>query len=228
MKLSGIFGKGSGKVGSSVFAVSGGEQIVREYNPKVSNPSTDAQVEQRAKLKLLSQIAAALATVIAFAKKGLVSARNLFISANYPLTSFEDNKAKILVEAIDLTGGKDYLPKPVQTALNGFELDGAAAANIDAVMYVGVGVDENDQLYVAKSVLVTTPGATRAFSATIEGLPDVCYLYAYGIKYANESDKIRYENYVAAASGNDATLDVVKSMAMSGASFTQTTCLKVQ
>ena len=54
MKLNGIVGKGTGKLGASVFAISGGEQIVRQYNPVVSNPNTDAQVAQRAKLKLMS------------------------------------------------------------------------------------------------------------------------------------------------------------------------------
>ena len=76
MKLYGLFGKGSGKLGSSVFAISSGEQIVREYNPVVENPNTPAQVEQRAKFKLLSQLASDLASALAFKKEGLVSTRN--------------------------------------------------------------------------------------------------------------------------------------------------------
>lgn len=227
MKLKGIFGKGTGKVGASVFAVSGGEQIVREYNPNVSNPNTDAQIAQRAKLKLLSQIAAALAIIIAFAKKGLVSARNQFISANYPLTSFEDNQAKILVEAIDLTGGIETLPAPSQVADDAFRLEVAANADIDAVLYAGVNRDENDKLVIIDSQLVTTPGANRTFPVTMAGLVANDFLFAYGVKFANKSDKVRYENYVAVAGDTNATLDVVKSMAMSGATFTQTKCLKL-
>lgn len=227
MKLYGLTGKGSGKMGSSVFAISGGEQIVRQYNPQVSNPSTDAQVEQRAKLKLLSQIAAALATIIAFAKKGLVSARNQFVSANYPLTFFEENQAKIWVERIDLTGGSDTLPSPSKTANDAFELEEAAAANVDAVMYAGVIRDDNDKLVILSSQLVTTPGASRTFPVTMAGLSEGDCLFAYGIKFANNSDRIRYENYEAVAGDNYATLDVVKAMAMSGATFTQTKCLKL-
>lgn len=227
MKLSGIFGKGSGKVGSSVFAVSGGEQIVREYNPKVSNPSTDAQVEQRAKLKLLSQVAAALAVIIAFAKKGLVSARNQFISANYPLAYFEENQAKITIQELDLTGGVEALPIPVRGEGGVYELEESAKADIDAVMYAGVSQDENEKLVIIDSQLITAPGETRTFPVTILGLVVNDYLFAYGVKFSNKSDKVRYENYIAASNVNIATLDVIKSMAMSGATFTQTKCLKL-
>ena len=227
MKLKGIFGKGTGKVGASVFAVSGGEQIVREYNPNVSNPNSPAQVEQRAKLKLLSQIAAALATIIAFAKDGLISARNKFVSANYPLTSFVNNQARILVEAIDLTGGTETLPSPSQTSENSYELEEPANAGIDAVLYAGVKCDGEDKLVIVDSQLITTPGAGRTFPVTISGLVANNFLYAYGIKYANKSDKVRYENYIAVAGDTNATLDVVKSMVMSGATFTQTKCIKL-
>lgn len=60
MKLYGIAGKGTGKVGAFVYAVRKGEQIVRQYNPNVENPNTRPQVEQRAKFKLLSQLSAAV------------------------------------------------------------------------------------------------------------------------------------------------------------------------
>lgn len=227
MKLSGIFGKGSGKVGSSVFAVSGGEQIVREYNPKVSNPSTDAQVEQRAKLKLLSQIAAALFSIIAFAKKGLVSARNQFISANYPLTTFEEGQASILVDAIDLTGGSKILPDLGAGLENQYELSGAADASIDAVLYAAVHSNADDKLEVVKRTIVSDPGVSRTFPATLTGLVAGDYVFAYGISYANKSDKVRYDNYISALADSAATLDVVKSMVLSGATFTITKGFKL-
>ena len=115
MKLNGFVGKGTGKLGASVFAISGGEQIVRQYNPKVANPNTDAQVEQRAKLKLMSQLAADMATSIAFRKKGLVSARNQFVSVNIGKCTFvnegENKGARIDVNQIDLTGASAAFPE---------------------------------------------------------------------------------------------------------------------
>lgn len=227
MKLSGIFGKGSGKVGSSVFAVSGGEQIVREYNPKVSNPQTDAQVQQRAKLKLLSQIAAALAAVIAFAKKGLVSARNQFISANYPSVDWQESKATILLEDIDLTGGNSPLPNVVPSANGNVALEAAAAAEVDHVLYVGVKANEYDQLEIVGKTLVMVPGAGRTFPGTIQGLESGNIVYAYGISYANTSDKVRFENYFANMTDEQATLDIVKASPLSGATFTKTKAAKL-
>lgn len=70
----------SGRVGGSVFAVRKGEVIERAYNPFVTNPSTSAQVEARAKFKLASQVAAALGDdLVGFVGgKPNQSQRNLF------------------------------------------------------------------------------------------------------------------------------------------------------
>ena len=78
MKLSGIAGTGSGKLGSQVYASVAGEQIVRNYQPKVSNPNTTKQVNQRSRFKLMSQLSAAMASVIVIPKEGMRSSRNLF------------------------------------------------------------------------------------------------------------------------------------------------------
>ena len=51
MKLVGILGSGSGKLGSSVFSTVAGETVVRQYQPTVANPNTEAQVNQRARMK---------------------------------------------------------------------------------------------------------------------------------------------------------------------------------
>ena len=105
MKLYGLFGKGSGKRGSSVFAISSGEQIVREYNPVVENPNTPAQAEQRAKFKLLSQLATDLANALAFKKEGLVSARNKFIAYNMKAVAYDEPTASVDLQALSVTGG---------------------------------------------------------------------------------------------------------------------------
>lgn len=49
-------GQYSGKVGSVVYAVQNGQQIVRSYQPVVSNPKTLAQRKQRAKANLVGRI----------------------------------------------------------------------------------------------------------------------------------------------------------------------------
>lgn len=109
MKLQGIVGTGSGKMGASVFAVRNGVQIVRQYQGLVINPKTPAQIEQRAKLKLTSQVAAALGPII-MGFRGMnpgVSQRNAFVSDLFKRGAITynsaDSKAVINVSAIKLT-----------------------------------------------------------------------------------------------------------------------------
>lgn len=226
MKLKGIFGKGTGKVGSSVFAVSGGEQIVREYNPKVSNPQTNAQVEQRAKFKLLSQIAAALASIIAFSKKGLISARNQFVSANFGAVDYSNGKASIPVTDLTLTGSITPFPDVVGSPSNGntqnVHLDGNPDSSVDAVIYACVKVNDDEKLVVASQKLVQKENENANFATALANCASEDFIFAYGVTFSNASDKIRFENYIASEETGDATLMVENTLKMSGATFTET------
>lgn len=55
-KIYGINGRITGKVGNTVFAVDGGIQVARQYNPIVANPRTAAQQVQRLKVNLAGQM----------------------------------------------------------------------------------------------------------------------------------------------------------------------------
>lgn len=49
-KIYGMNGVATGRRGNDVFAVTNGTQIVRQYQPVVANPRTDAQLRQRARM----------------------------------------------------------------------------------------------------------------------------------------------------------------------------------
>lgn len=49
-KIYGMNGVATGRRGNDVFAVTNGTQIVRQYQPIVANPRTDAQLRQRARM----------------------------------------------------------------------------------------------------------------------------------------------------------------------------------
>lgn len=49
-------GQFTGKVGSVVFSVSDGEQVVKAYQPNVKNPRTSAQLIQRAKINVAGKL----------------------------------------------------------------------------------------------------------------------------------------------------------------------------
>lgn len=231
MKLNGIIGKGTGKLGSSVFAISGGEQVVREYNPVVSNPNTDAQVAQRAKLKLMSQLGATLAPVLGFAKMGLVSARNQFVSKNIGLATFGEEKASVDVTAIQLTPSHTSFPtltsEPAGSGAINVELGAAAAADIKRVVYaVYKKTEDSDLIYVASQV-VTEAGADRVFPAQFSVGDGRFIVYAYGVKDNNVNSTVKYENYVTSAGGDVATLDVIKLLRTSDYGLTMTCAVDV-
>lgn len=231
MKLYGIAGKGTGRVGSQVFAISGGEQIVRQYNPVVSNPSTEAQVEQRAKLKLMSQIAAALAPAIAFKKKGLVSARNQFVSANIGKCSFEDNEATFPYIEADLTGGSTPIPSITATlgANNSISvaLGAAAESAVGAVVYVSTSVDGNDKIQINDIKVVTTAGEQRTFAGTLSGIAGDNVLFAYGVKNLNSAGGASYGNYVADGEAASASLTALLKSIIANGTPTATTSTSV-
>lgn len=93
--MQGITGKVSGKMGSAVFRVRNGAQVVTQYNPIVKNPDTAGQQEARAKFKLLSQLGAIMESgfgTMAVTKKAGKSAptqRNAFMQLNYPLVAVD-------------------------------------------------------------------------------------------------------------------------------------------
>lgn len=227
MKLNGFVGKGSGKLGASVFAISGGEQIVRQYNPQVSNPNTEGQVAQRAKLKLMSQLAAALSMGLAFKKQGLVSARNQFVSKNIGLCSYENDKATCNLINLQLTDGSAGFPlvevtRSSETALS-VQLESDASAQCDRVVYVAVKVDDNDKLVIT-DIKAAEPGVDGLFVASVNVTGSDGYVYAYGVKFASASAKAYYENYNVTTDSDDASLVAGLMAKLREGIHTATTC----
>lgn len=216
MKLYGVFGKGSGKVGNSVWAVSGGEQIVRPYNPNVSNPNTEAQIAQRAKLKLMSQLAADMAHGIMFVKNGLVSARNQFVAKNIGLATYggtDTKKASIDLTKVQLTPSNvDMRPLGGVTLSQGtlsLKLADDGGKTFSRVVYVVYAKTSGDKLIYVGSKSVTEPGVDNTYPTTMPcGYTNVV-VYAFGVNDKNSNATIRYENYVVAQSSADATLDIL-------------------
>lgn len=106
MKSTGLFGKNSGRVGGVVYSNYRGEQIVRSYQPQVKNPSTKKQVEQRAKFKLVTQVAASLGKELKMSFVPTVqreTSRNAFIKQMLKKTVYSSNQASLPIEDIILT-----------------------------------------------------------------------------------------------------------------------------
>ena len=112
-RLQGISGGLSGKTGSYTFRQSRGQTIVSQYQPMVKNPNSEGQQTQRAKFKLMSQLAAIMApafgtmNVATKAGKLTPTQRNAFVQLNMPLvvvsSDNEEVTAKIPMDKLQLT-----------------------------------------------------------------------------------------------------------------------------
>lgn len=230
MKLNGFVGKGSGKLGASVFAISGGEQIVRLYNPQVTNPNTDAQVAQRAKLKLMSQLAAALAPALGFAKRGLISARNQFVSKNIGQATFVNDEASIDITELSLTPSGVSFPLVTGNVADGtlsLTLGSAASADVKRVAYFVYKQTNDDKLEYVASKIVTEAGEGRTFPTTFQLADGEYVVYAYGIKDNSANATMRYEDYATSQGGENATLGIIEMFRSTDYALTKSSAMLV-
>lgn len=226
MKLSGLAGKGSGKLGSNVYAVSGGEQIVRQYNPVVANPSTPAQVAQRSRLKLASQIAAAMADVIAIPKSGLVSSRNAFMKRNFDLFVGSENGATCQYAKLQLTGSAVGLPtvnagKSDEQTLS-IELASSATAVASRVIYNVFAKTTEQKLILIASRVVTEPGENGTFPLEVTTSATELVVYAYGMRDNSSTASAKYGNYHVQSGEDIAKLVANRKLSAADFTFTQT------
>lgn len=206
MKLNGLLGTGSGKLGSSVFAVSAGTQIVREYVSQVANPSTPAQVNQRAKMKLMTQISAALANVIVIPKEGLVSSRNKFVSSNFPSVSATAGVATVNLPELQITAGSVAIPQiSCERDGNGHisvELTSQAPIAVNRLVVAAFEVANGSTLSMLDSIVVEDAGENRTFPTLIANSDSDVVVYAYGVMDLDAAATAKYANYEV-VSGQD-------------------------
>lgn len=199
MKLTGLTGTGSGKLGSSVFSVHAGEQVVRQYQPVVTNPSTQTQVNNRARLKLISQLSAVMGDVIAIPRKGNVTSRNLFVSDNYHVTEALNGVATVDLSAISLTRGGINIPyvNAVRVDNTSIDVELADKANqiVSRVVYVMFYRNRSGELQLADSAVVETAGDDGKFAYSFGYVAQDVVVYAYGIFDKNNKAAAKFGDY---------------------------------
>lgn len=237
-KVTSLYGKTTGKIGSIVFSTSGGQTIAREYNPHVSNPNTIAQIDQRARMKLMSQLSSALAPVIAMTKDGLVSKRNKFVKKNFDASYALNGVAQISYENVQLTEGSVGLPQ-IKVDFNESEgeyfpyiaLATEPAQNISRVIYC---IFEKTQ--EARLSLVLTKIVSKKVNPEVDGyygfLPELAHsgneftkeyvIYAYAMSDTSEKASARYGNLNVQSASDIATLVANRSISFEDYQFTQT------
>lgn len=219
----------TGKLAGSVFAIRNGITIERAYQPIVANPSTPAQVASRAKLKLLSQLAAVMAPYIAIPREGAVSTRNLFTKSNYAATSFTNNEATISLASVKLTKSVVSLPAITATrASNNLNvaLEGTAQygnLGIDRVVYVAFLKQSDNTLRAVDSIVVSEAGAGNDYAGTMRA-PSAgdMVVYAYAVRDNTDAARVAFGNLEVLSGQSVASLLTTRSLTESDVTLTET------
>lgn len=214
-----------------MFSIRFGETIERAWNPIVANPSTDAQVEARAKLKLISQLAAVLGADIAIPRQGAQSSRNLFVRKNYPLLSFSNLQAEIDLNRVQLTSSTIGLPSVVATRTEGeirVEM-GAIPSEISRVVYVGLVKRNDGTLAVLGTTVVSNPGTpAAAFLGTLPYSAGEVVVLAYGVRDNTEYARATFGNIQAVTAEAIAKLIVSRTLLENDVTLTETVGVTLQ
>lgn len=234
-KIYGLFGAMTGKVADVVMSVRNGEQIVRKYQPVVSNPNTPGQIQARAKLKLMSQLSAVMAPVLAIPRVGSKSSRNIFVSTNYGNVSYaeETNTASINLVGVQLT--RSVLP------IGGFnsaarEQDGVHVnlvndlipADVSRVVYAMFAKGADDSLeYRGSGVSSSRGDGQAAFGAILPNENRSFVVYAYGIRDNTEYARVTFGNLATPTAENVAKLIASRTLLETDITLTKTTGIQM-
>ena len=225
-KIYGISGDLSGKIANTIYTINKGVNIARKYNPSPLNPQTPGQVESRAKLKMLSQLAAALKTAIAIKPIALRSARNIFIMRNYLFTSFFDENAQIELADIQFTNSS--------VGMVGFKVDRVAGYGLSVELLEGVygmfdqvvwlmckKLEDGRIIYQTSKVMDITAELPKG--STILSDPHVdCSIHCYGIRFNSEIGRAVFGDLVAPSAEQVAKIVTSRSVSASDYTLSET------
>ena len=206
MKLQGFVGKGTGKLGASVWTVRKGVQVVREYTDKVSNPNTPAQVGQRAKFKLLTQLSAIVAGAGMYFRnlKPGESMRNAFMRANMGAVTLNPAGTVALLNTseVALTDGSKTAPSATFNRATGTVTVDVSDDAMSDIMGVGYAVITLPDL---GRVLGYSGRAEKADAATSininvnvpSQLMNRTGVLIWGYRFVSEAARAKYEAIAA-------------------------------
>lgn len=216
MKLQGFVGKGTGKLGASVWVVRKGEQIVREYTDKVTNPNTPAQVGQRAKFKLLTQLGAVVNGAGMFFRNLNTgeSMRNAFMRANMGAVSLSPagDEALLNVSAVALTDGHTTAPSATYNRTSGqlaVDVSGDAMSDIMGIGYAVITLPDVGRVLGYSARAEKGEGET-SITATIIAPPAMVNktnVLVWGYRFADAAARAKYEAIAASETADVISLE---------------------
>lgn len=216
----------TGKLADTVMSVRNGEQIARKYQPVVFNPSTPAQIAQRAKLKLLSQMSAVMAPVIAIRREGSVSSRNLFTKKNFPLVTYSSDTASVDIASVQLTSsvvglGTVELAR-VEDGILAYIITSEAPTDVDRVVYSLFEKGSDNKLRFVGSLVANSEGATFDWQVKFPLRETELVVLAYAVRDNTEAARATFGNMQAVTAEEIAKLLVTRTLTETDVTLTET------
>lgn len=229
----GLTGKIQGKLGSSVYRIEAGQQIISEYNPAKTDPQSEKQIKQRTKMTEATRVSRYFPweTIVGY-NRNRSKARQEFNSflAKLATTSVVDDTVRA---TIDLT--KIELSKGVPVLLDDWQLTITSPVNTQYVngsakvpdgmpvvgflMVVIFSPDPTTQPYRAYYAISSKPNAMRACSASVELSASgaihagMCYAYAIPLVANTLKKRVIYDRIVEVVGGNQLSTEAWVSLA---------------
>lgn len=222
----GLTGKIQGKIGSKVYRIEAGEQIISEYNPNKQDPKSEKQLVRRSKMVEANRVSKFFPweTIVGYGPNRS-RARNAFMSELVSLaqTSQVNGDIKSTINLADV-----QLSKGVPVLLGTFSLTTVSPQNkqyVNASVQVPTGLDvvgfllvviyspaPDVEPYRAYYAMSTALDVSRSCSATVV-LSDTgslgagtCYAYAIPLLANTLKKRVRYSEVVeVTAQGNMTT-----------------------
>ena len=181
----------SGKLGSSVFAVSKGITIERQYQPRVFNPQTKGQIQQRTKFKLLSGLGSVVSPFACLLTEGLQTQANAFVKRNMQYVTFTGTSARIDMPKIQISGGSNGFVKPVFAIATGMgkasiSAEDVEAAGYDGVVFLVVGTRRPDVARITGKVLLAPTENEFTIEFRVQNAFPEYHVYAYGVRLTDK------------------------------------------
>lgn len=225
MKVRGYL-KGSGKLGNLVCSTVAGETIARDYNPEVANPNTEAQTEQRAKFKLMSQLSSVMAPVIAIPKDKAQSSRNLFVRKNMGATVYDGVQAAINLNKVQLTNGNSNIESFGCDRTDHVECtcyySGMPLVGMVGMVYCIFTKDEAGNLSLHDSAVVTETSEDNDWRANLKYTDAEIVIYGYALIGDADKTKAAFGNMQSLSAESVAKLIVSSAVSASTIKTTKT------
>lgn len=210
----------TGKFAGAAFQQSPGNGTILREVVKPTNPSTEAQVEQRAKFKLMSQVATAFKSVIAMKREGNITPRNMFVKINSDELSYDKfgKKAIINLTNLQLTKSSEAVSLTSEAGEGGTKITLSSQLPI---LYGGVFVlvgenPDNNTIVIKKIDRVTQEEAAQSISHTFANVEaGIDIVLAYGFTQKAEGLSVIYSDY--ATNEKEAELAVFSKLAENSA-----------